>query len=689
MANNVDKKIKITLTNSYLTAFKNIVEMAQSDDPIRGSFLFRKKLAELQAQRNKDEEQNLKFSVVCSLIADLMEQGWKAKAFNSEDNYLYMAAPSLELGEGENIEEVKGRIRAGLTAISNKQLSSPSVISFISRMEKPRGHKKRQVSIYNLVDDGAELAELISKMGTDPALIEKGLNDVIKPYVQVCEDGVKCEKTGLHLLDIWRYFRHSWSLEYKPLPGRTMRLLIRNKARPDWPIMGIAMLASPAMNLYVRDEWIQWRLDDIFEGIVSKSLKAEIVANTLFLNLNSALEKIKTNDLLTEEEIEKPSEATLVKLKQVAEASQNNRRTELAVLEGREGTTNEEVIDIRNVKDVENIDWEKLSRTSLYKKKRAETLAPLLRAYWIFKGSNIETEPEIALYTLLSEKRGQEAIGVALNEIRKAKLASQVADVSVCGAVAPYNELLGGKLVTILMGSDDVRKIYKDKYDSQVSEIASQLAGRAIKRPTDLHVLTTTSLYGVGSSQYNRIKIPKGLVPGIFHDFEWKKLKLTTGYGVTHFSDETVSLMRKLSRKYHGAKRVNSVFGEGSSPKVRLIREALMILGINDDVVMKHGMSRVVYAYEYYPNSRGDLSGFAPSKKKPRVPSAANLSKAWVKKWLVKRVKRKDTIDKLKDMNPRCVSDGLKARINEYKMLHEENIIIEDLAPESEKVATG
>ena len=157
-----------------------------------------------------------------------------------------MNAPSWRLQEGENSHQVKERIRAGLTAISNKQLVSPSVKDFIQKMERERDFKSKSVSIFNLVDDGSELASIIEGVSKKDEL-EKRLNKTIKPYVQVCENGMKCEKTGLYLLDVWRYFRHSWSLEYKPIPGRTMRLLIRNKARPNWPIMGIAMLASPAM----------------------------------------------------------------------------------------------------------------------------------------------------------------------------------------------------------------------------------------------------------------------------------------------------------------------------------------------------------------------------------------------------------------------------------------------------------
>ena len=56
-----------------------------------------------------------------------------------------------------------------------------------------------------------------------------------------------------------------------------------------------------------------------------------------------------------------------------------------------------------------------------------------------------------AVDALAQHPNGLRTISTAMVEVRKAGLSSQVADVSVCGAVAPYNSLLGGKLVALLM----------------------------------------------------------------------------------------------------------------------------------------------------------------------------------------------------------------------------------------------
>jgi hypothetical protein len=75
--------------------------------------------------------------------------------------------------------------------------------------------------------------------------------------------------------------------------------LIRNKARRNWPVIGIAMLPSPAANLYARDEWIGWRLNDVIERILNGTWDAARVATVILETLRSAISEIRTDDLLT------------------------------------------------------------------------------------------------------------------------------------------------------------------------------------------------------------------------------------------------------------------------------------------------------------------------------------------------------------------------------------------------------
>src|SRR5690606_33044272 len=88
--------------------------------------------------------------------------------------------------------------------------------------------------------------------------------------------------------------------------------------------------------------------------------------------------------------------------------------------------------------------------------------------------------------------------------LAKAKLVgTAIADLAVCGAVPPYNELVGGKLVALLAVSEAARTAYRKRYQDQPSVIASSVAGRSVVRSADLVFVGTSSLYGVRPNQYD------------------------------------------------------------------------------------------------------------------------------------------------------------------------------------------
>src|SRR6185312_7482850 len=165
-----------------------------------------------------------------------------------------------------------------------------------------------------------------------------------------------------------------------------------------------------------------------------------------------------------------------------------------------------------------DVDWWRASEDLLFVRKRAESLAQLLYAKRTFNTACVARDPAAGLENLFASTTGQRALDIAFAEFRKSGLSSQVADVSICGAVHPYNQLLGGKLVALLLTSSEVRAAYARRYGGQVSIIASQMAGRAISKPAHLRILTTTSLYGVGSSQYNRLVLSQADHPELPSD---------------------------------------------------------------------------------------------------------------------------------------------------------------------------
>ena len=89
-------------------------------------------------------------------------------------------------------------------------------------------------------------------------------------------------------------------------------------------------------------------------------------------------------------------------------------------------------------------------------------------------------------------------------------------DAYVVGAVPPYNNLLGGKLVAYALASNELRELFRNKYAGTTTLIKNREA-------SDLVLLATTSLYGQNSSQYNRLRYGKTLL--------YQPIGVTSGYG--------------------------------------------------------------------------------------------------------------------------------------------------------------
>ena len=129
-----------------------------------------------------------------------------------------------------------------------------------------------------------------------------------------------------------------------------------------------------------------------------------------------------------------------------------------------------------------------------------------------------------------------------------------VMDAYVVGALPPYNDLLGGKLIAYLLASNEIRRIYQKKYAKSETII------NARKRVSDLALIMTTSLYGSNSSQYNRLRYKNSLL--------CKPIGTTSGFGTIHISGETFSAMRELLES-EGCD-ISHKFGDGPNWRMRV-----------------------------------------------------------------------------------------------------------------------
>ena len=165
----------------------------------------------------------------------------------------------------------------------------------------------------------------------------------------------------------------------------------------------------------------------------------------------------------------------------------------------------------------------------MYLKKRSKRLSKLLFARMIFNECNLKKNPKRAITIMLQTNDGKRAMNIALEYMRQSIYSTQAADLNVCGAIAPYNEIIGGKLVTLLSTSRNVIEKYNENYKKEKSIISSAVAGRDLIKPSKLLFLTVSSLYDITSSQYNRLKLYKKDFPKLKSDLIWYEAGLTEG----------------------------------------------------------------------------------------------------------------------------------------------------------------
>ena len=617
-----------------------------------------------------DDGDSLKLRALLLLVADLHDQGWQ---ISSKGATITFSPPGIVRAGSETVDDIKVRVREALQTARLRQLQTPSVRRFLEAAERrrPRANGKKS-SILDLIDDGAALSAALRQVNALPeSKREEALAQLVDPLIEVCEAGARCPDTGIEMIEIWRYFRHTWAHEYRSIPGRQMMVLVRNAARPNRPVMGIAMLASPVMRLTSRDLWIGWLRESAVENLNQGEWSASAFGHALWTRLEGSIADIRFDDLASPDEIAQPNEALVLRLEQKAAGAAFAREAQLkahfAHYTGEDTVVRPYRGKLKAASD--DADWRAASEDLLFVRKRAESLARLLSAKRHFISVGLDRTPARALRQLLACRDGQRAVDIVLAEFRKAGLSSEVADVSICGAVHPYNELLGGKLVALLLASREVQKAYAKRYGGQVSLIASQMAGRPIVKPAHLRILTTTSLYGVGSSQYNRLALKASQHSELRHDLRWFRIgeSLTGGYGTLHLSNETAHALRNMAFARHDARRVNNRFGEGTSPRLRQIREGLDALGLKSDAILHHATPRIFYACELAVAAREGLLGLKSRKALPETCSS--IAAAWRRRWLSKRALREETLDTLRHLGPTSVRASLHADADGQFML--------------------
>lgn len=598
-------------------------------------------------------DQRKKYRAVWLLFRDLIRASWKACY---REGVLYMSLPSLNGADMRDTTspEVKALLRSWMSESRHERLVTYT--DFINRMENPGVNK---LGIDSLIADGDELVGRLeaAKKG------ELSVTDAIKPYLQLVKENERDEFTGLKLSEIWRYFRLTWSTPAETTPGRTMQYLIRDAAHPMHAVMGIASLENCAVQITCRDDFIGWNQ----KAYIEKMLKNDSVAarqsfSTLLGYISDGISGIDYSELCTQATIDNPTDEDIQALQDIA-ADAEQRRQQLLKDSLESEIEEEEKSELGSIsKDTEK---------ALYNRKRAEQLAKLLSAKKVITDlCNSELFDDLWMDFCKGEI-GNSAIRTALVAQKTKHIGSSMMELNVCGAIPPYNEVLGGKLVALLAISPQVVYDYKERYANKSSEIASRLKGEPVCRPADLVYVGTTSLYYVGSSQYNRLKLPGSIFESDF-DVVWKQLGMTIGFGTMHISKATtMSLTEATTDDFN---RINHVFGEGASPKMRLltmsIRELLESTNEDSKDFSKHAMSRIVYGaclakntFEYLMGTDQEPVYYTDMSDYKKGTDA--IIRFWQNRWLGSRLNYEPIYERVRRFNKQAFL--VSNQINEDK----------------------
>jgi hypothetical protein len=200
-----------------------------------------------------------------------------------------------------------------------------------------------------------------------------------------------------------------------------------------------------------------------------------------------------------------------------------------------------------------------------------------------------------------------------------------VLDAYVLGAVPPYNMILGGKLVSCLVRSREVRDDFSKRYRKARGIISGK------KKGAQLVVVTTSSSLG-RSSVYNRLKLGG--------QSYFRSIGFTQGWGHFHVPDALFSELREYLRKRKHKYVDGHRFGQGPNWRLRTIRAAFDALGFKADL-LKHGIGREVFVCELAQNADRILNGQAVKANYSGLKSVEEIGALARERWIIPRATRR------------------------------------------------
>jgi len=198
-----------------------------------------------------------------------------------------------------------------------------------------------------------------------------------------------------------------------------------------------------------------------------------------------------------------------------------------------------------------------------------------------------------------------------------------VMDAFVLGAVPPYARLLCGKLVALLLTSDEVRDAFSRRYAGRTSLISD--------RPFDGRLVLVTTISALGrSSLYNRLTF-RGRPAFVGVGF-------TSGSGEFHFSNGVYRHLLAFAKERCAPSAKHERWGNGWRSRRELVRAVLPKLGLSRELVY-HGVRREVFVVPLADNAVPFLRGETDRLESVSRPAAEVFS--WFReRWLLPRASR-------------------------------------------------
>lgn len=197
-------------------------------------------------------------------------------------------------------------------------------------------------------------------------------------------------------------------------------------------------------------------------------------------------------------------------------------------------------------------------------------------------------------------------------------------DAYVLGALPPYSQLLGGKLVASLIKTREVVGAFTERYNDSTGLISGQ------KKRAKLVAVTTTSALG-RSSIYNRLQLSGKKI--------FEPIGFTSGWGHFHFSGKIFDELRAYLEYIEDDYADGFNFGSGPNWRIRVIRRALERLGM-DTSLARHGFTREVFIAKIARNAEAYLRGDNIRALYGDLPTVAEVAKAARERWIEPRASR-------------------------------------------------